>query len=84
MDAMDQVLIRPKITLGISMHNKKTGASSGNKCITLSFCTTLLRIMVFLLLFCAAMKTVLCMMKMNFAKKEKKKLLKKWKRKMKK
>lgn len=60
---LDSIMLSPAVTLSLFAYNKKSGASSGQKSITLSTCTSLFRVLLALLalmLFFRAMYLFFC------------------------
>ncbi len=80
LNRMDDIVLHPRITAGISFHNKRTGKSSGNKSITLSQSATLLQMILTLLAIFLAMRALFCIQRMKRNQKMKKKFRAKWKK----
>ncbi|MBR7165990.1 MAG: hypothetical protein IKD18_06900 [Clostridia bacterium] len=83
-DMLESICLSPRITAGIAVHNKMTGAHSGNKSVTLSFHVTLLRALLWLLGLFLFIKGALCLCRIKRDQMLRKKYRNKGRRRMKK
>lgn len=83
-DRLESICLYPRLTAGIAVQNKTTGAHSGNKSVTLSFHVTLFRALLWLFGMLLFIKGALCLCRWRRDQMLRKKYRKKGRRRIKK
>ena len=77
---LDGIVLRPRISLGLGIHNAKSGYSSGEHSLTFSHATTLLRVLAFFLMLATLCRILVGMRRRKMEAKWKEKYKNRWKR----